>query len=103
MIGGVPAVAGKQPHGGFPAQTAIVFAQSFEQLRAEHHIAIPATFAALHMNYVAATICICDLQPGEFGAPEACGIEGHEQRALKRRGRGFDETVDFLRLRMEGR
>src|SRR3984885_4067502 len=96
MIGGVPAVAGKQPHGGFPAQTAIVLAQRFEQIRAQHHIAIPAAFAALHVNYVAATVYIRDLQPGEFGAPEACRIEGHEQSALKGRGRGFDETVDFL-------
>jgi hypothetical protein len=30
MIGGVPAVAGKQPHSRFPAQTAIVLAQGFK-------------------------------------------------------------------------
>jgi hypothetical protein len=59
-------------------------------------VAIPAAFAALDVNYVAAAVYIRDLQPGEFGASEACGIEGHEQSALKRRGRGFDETVNFL-------
>jgi hypothetical protein len=48
------------------------------------------------MNYVAAAVDICDLQPGQFGAPETCGIEGHEQSSLEGRGRGFDETVDFL-------
>ena len=65
-------------------------------MRAQHHIAILAAFAALHVNYVAATVYIRDFQPGQFGAPESCGIEGHEQSALKRRRRGFDETVDFL-------
>jgi hypothetical protein len=83
-------------HGRFPAQTAKVLAQRFEQIRAQHDIPILAAFAALHVNHVAATVYIRDLQPGEFGAPEACGMEGHEQSALKRRGRGFDETVDFF-------
>jgi hypothetical protein len=30
MIGGVPAVAGEQPHGGFTPETAPVLAQGFE-------------------------------------------------------------------------
>jgi len=34
MIGGVPAVAGKQPNGGFAPEAAPVVAQGFQQIRA---------------------------------------------------------------------
>ena len=96
MIGGVPAVAGKQPHGGFPPETAPVLAQGFEQILAEHDVAIFPALAALHVDHVARTVDIGDLQAGQFGATETCGIQRHQQSALERRRGGFDKTVDFL-------
>lgn len=51
---------------------------------------------ALDVDDAAAAVYVRDLQAGQFGAPQARGIEGHQQGALKRRGCGFDETVDFF-------
>jgi len=48
------------------------------------------------VDHVARTINIRDLQAGQFGATKAGGIKCHQQRALERRGRGFDEAVYFL-------
>jgi len=96
MIGSVPAVAREQPDIGFTPQAPEVLAQGFEQIPAEHDIAIFAALAALDVDHVARTVDVGDLQAGQFGAPEACGIKRHQQSALERRGGGFDETVDFL-------
>src|SRR6266853_6269617 len=96
MIGSVPAVAGEQPDDRFTPETAPVLAQGFEQILAEHNIAIFAALATLHMNYVAGTVDVRDLETSQFGTTETRGIQRHQQSALERRGSGFDETVDFL-------
>src|SRR5579872_5148425 len=96
MIGSVPTVAGEQPDGGFTPETAPVLTQSFQQILTEHDIAIFAALATLHMDYVAGTVDIRDLEMSQFGTTETSGIKRHEQSALERSGSGFDETVDFL-------
>src|ERR1700674_5885464 len=96
MIGSVPAVAGEQPDGGFTPETAPVFTQSFQQILTEHDIAILAALASLHMDYVAGTVNVGDLEISQFGATQTGGIKRHQQNALERTGSGFDETVDFL-------
>src|ERR1019366_8579972 len=77
-------------------ETVPVLAQGFEQILAEHDIAILAALSTLHVDHVARTIDIRDLQAGQFGTTEPCGIKRHQQRALERRGRRFDEVVYFL-------
>src|SRR5882724_355840 len=96
MIGGVPAVAGEYPDGWFTPQAAPVFAQGCEQILAEHNITILPALTTLHVDDAPRTIDVGDLQANQFGASETGGIKCHEQGALKRRGGGFDETVDLL-------
>ena len=96
MIASVPAVAGEQPDGGFTPEIAPVLAQGFQQVLAEHDIAILAALATLHMNYVAGTIDVRDLEISQFGTTETRGLERHQQSALERRRSSFDEAVNFL-------
>src|SRR5947207_4564485 len=56
MIGGVPAVAGEQPDGGFTPETAPVLTQGLEQVRTQHDIAVLPALAALHVDHVARAI-----------------------------------------------
>ena len=77
MVGRVPTVAREQPHGGFLPQVAIVFSQSFEKIRTQHDVAISAAFAALDVNYIAPTVYIRDLQPGQFGPAKPGTIKRH--------------------------
>ena len=79
----MPAVAGKQPDCRFPAQTAIVVPQHFQQVRAEHDIAIFAAFASLDMDHHALTVDVRDLQMRQFGTPQASGIQGHQESAVE--------------------
>jgi hypothetical protein len=83
MVGSVPAIAGKQPHLRFPAQTAIVFAQSFEQ------IWLSITSRPCGLRRPAREIrwrpCLMrDFQAGQFGPPDACGIECPKKNSLER-------------------
>ena len=69
----MPAVAGEEPDGGSTPETAPVLTQSFQQILTEHDIAILAALATLHMNYVAGTVDVRDLQVGQFGTTETGG------------------------------
>jgi len=61
-------VTGKQPIGGLAFQPAPVDAQSIEQLRAEHDIAVLTALAAPNMNDHAPTVDIAGLQVRHFCA-----------------------------------
>src|SRR5215813_9075560 len=62
VVGGMPTVAGKEPAAGFSWQPAPVLAQFFQQLRAEHDIAVFAALSSGDMNYHALAVDIADLQ-----------------------------------------
>jgi len=49
IIGGVPPAAGEQPV-VLPGQSAIVLAEFFEQVRAEHDVAVLTALAAANVN-----------------------------------------------------
>src|SRR5580658_5851136 len=70
----VPAVAGKQPLPGLAPEAAPVDAQLFEQLRAEHDIAVLAALALPDMNDHPLAVDVADLQVGRFCAACAGGI-----------------------------
>ena len=61
LIAAVPAIAGKQPDAGFFLQTSPVGAEFVEQNRAEHHVAVLATLAALDVNHHSSAIDVADL------------------------------------------
>jgi len=79
----MPSVARKQPVGWLAPETAPIRAQFLEQLRAEHDVAVLAALAFADMNDHPLTVDIADLQMRCFCATCACGIERHEQNAVK--------------------
>src|ERR1700756_3133631 len=83
VIPGMPAVTGKEPVAGFSPQPAPVLAQFVEQLGTEHDISIYATFAALDVDHHALAVDIAEFQTRQLGAPQASGVEGHEQSAME--------------------
>jgi hypothetical protein len=80
-----------------------VLAQGFEQFLAEHDIAIFPAFAALHVDHVARTVDVRNLQTSQLGPTESCGIKRHQQSALERRGAASIRLFTSSRLRMDGR
>lgn len=77
-VGGRP--AGKQPRAG-SAQAPPV-PQHLEQIRREHHIAIPLAFALLDANHHAVTVDIAGAEPNRFGDPEASGVARRQDRSV---------------------
>ena len=71
---GVPAVAGKESLLWLAPESAPVCAQFFEELRAEHDIAIPAALALSDMNHHPLAVDVADLQVGSFCATCAGGV-----------------------------
>src|SRR5262249_23261196 len=59
---GMPTVAGKEPVGGCSWQPAPVLAQFFEQLGAEHDVAVFAAFPSADMNHHALAVDVADFQ-----------------------------------------
>src|ERR1019366_1676119 len=98
MAGCVPAVAGKQPLLRLAPETAPVSAQLFEQLRAEHYIAVLASLALPDVNHHPLAVDVADLQVGRFCAACAGGIERHQKDAMKGGVRGVDQARDLLLL-----
>src|SRR5487761_1299761 len=96
LAGCVPAVAGKQPLLGLAPETSPVGAQLFEQLRAEHDVAILAALALANMNHHTLAVDIADLQVGGFRAACAGGIHRHQQDAMKRCIRRLNQSRDFF-------
>ena len=76
VFGCVVYSAGEEPFRGFVS--APVFAQSFEQLRAEHDLSILAAFARPDADDHPLTVDVAYLETGEFGAANAGRIQGHE-------------------------
>src|SRR5437660_1640973 len=89
-------VAGKQPSAGFAVVETPLGAECQEEFGTEHDIPIFAPLAALDMHHHALTVDVADFQVGQLGAPDAGGVEGHEQDAFTRSARGTDELCDFF-------
>src|ERR1700746_4107468 len=92
----MPTVAGKKTVTGFPPQTTPVVAQFFEQLGAEHDIAVFAAFSSADVNHHALAVDIADLQVGYLSTAQAGSVERHEQSAMEGSVGGIDESGDFL-------
>jgi DNA-binding transcriptional LysR family regulator len=58
-------------------------AQKFEQLRREHHVAVPVPFALLDPQRHALTADVGHLQMGDLGNPEACAVGDAERGFVK--------------------
>ena len=93
---GMPSVAGKQPVRWLVPEPAPIDAQRIEQLRAEHDIAVLATFAAPDMDDHPLAVDIADLQVRHFCATCARGIQRHQQDAMKGKLCRVDQTRDFF-------
>src|SRR5947208_15962344 len=83
LIAAVPAISGKQPDTGSFAQPPPVCAEFFEQYRAEHDVAILATFAALDVENHALAVHVADLQASQLRVANARRVESHEHGAIK--------------------
>src|SRR6201984_239688 len=95
-IGSMPAVAGKEPVAGFSPQPTPVLAQFFEQLGAEHDIAVFATLSSADMDHHALAVDIADLQVCYLSTPQTSSVERHEQSAMEGSASGVDESCDFF-------
>ena len=87
LIAAVPAIPGKQPDTGSFAQPSPVRTEFFEQDRAEHHVAVLATLAALDVENHALAVHVADLQASQLGVPNASRVES--LRGSVRRASGF--------------
>jgi Protein kinase domain len=96
LIAAVPAIPGKQPDTGSFAQPSPVCAEFFEQDRAEHHVAILATLAALDVENHALAVHVADLQASQLRVPNASRVESHEHGAIKGSRSGVDELPYLL-------
>ena len=96
LIAAVPAIPWKQPDTGSFAQPPPVRAQFFEQDRAEHHVAILATLAALDVENHALAVHVADLQASQLRIANASGVESHEHGAIKVGRSGVDELPYFF-------
>jgi len=91
-----------------------VRAQFVEQDRAEHHVAILATLAALDVNDHALAVHVADFQASQLGVADSGGVESHEHGAIEGSRSGVDklryffltenrgQAVAFLRIRSVG-
>jgi len=96
LIAAVPAIPWKQPDTGSVAQPPPVRAQFVEQDRAEHHVTVLATLAALDVNDHALAVHVADLQASQLRVADAGGVESHEHGAIKGSRSGVDELGYFL-------
>ena len=114
LIAAMPTIAGKQPDAGFSTRAPPVRAQFVEQDRAEHHVAILATLAALDVNDHALAVHVADFQASQLGVADSGGVESHEHGAIEGSRSGVDklryffltenrgQAVAFLRIRSVG-
>src|ERR1017187_9345509 len=103
MAGCVPSVARKEPLLGLEPESAPVGAQLFEQLRAEHDIAVLASLALPDMDHHPLAVDVADLQVGRFRAACAGGIHRHQQDAMKGRIRRLNQSRDFFLTEYPGK
>src|SRR6201984_1042144 len=96
VIRSMPTIAGKEPVAGFSQQPTPVLAQFFEQLGAEHDIAVFATLSSADMDHHALAVDIADLQVCYLSTPQTSSVERHEQSAMEGSASGIDESCDFF-------
>src|ERR1035441_7234807 len=99
----MPAVAGEEPLLGLAPESAPVDAQLFEQLRAEHDIAVLAALALPDMDHHPLAVYVADLQVGRFRAACAGGIHRHQQDAMKGGIRRLNQSRDFFLAEYPGK
>src|ERR1700693_654258 len=92
----MPTVTGKEPVAGFSPQPKPVLAQFFEQLGAEHDIAVFAALSYPDMNHHALAVDIVDLQVCYLSTSQSGSVERHEQSAVEGSASGIDESCDFF-------
>jgi hypothetical protein len=56
----------------------LISTEFLEQLRAEHHIAISASLAALDVDHHALAVDVADFQVCQLGVPGSGGVERHQ-------------------------
>src|SRR5713226_3027788 len=66
VVGCVPAIAWEQPHLRFSSQTAPMLSECFQQLGAEHEVAVLAALSALYVNHHSLAVNVADLQMRQF-------------------------------------
>ena len=71
-------------------------AQFLEQDRAEHDVAVFATFAFLDVNHHPTAVNVADLQTSQLRIPNSGRVKSHEYGAVKRSGSGIDELCYFF-------
>src|SRR5258708_2093475 len=96
LIAGMTTITRKQPHARFSSQPVPVLPEFVEQLCAEQHIAVFATFTALDVDDHALTVDVTYFQTREFGTAESGGVERHQQSAMQRRASRIDEPRNFF-------
>src|ERR1035438_9290817 len=96
MAGCVPAIAGEEPLLRLAPESAPVGTQFFEQLRAEHDIAVPAALALSDMDHHPLAVDVTDLQMSRFCAACTGGIHRHQQDAMKGCIRRLNQSRDFF-------
>jgi hypothetical protein len=96
LISAVPAIAWKQLGNRSLAQTVTMGTEFFEQLRAEHDIAILASLATLDANHHPLAVDIAGFQVCQFRATCSGGLEGHQQSAMVRSQSRVDELGNFF-------
>ena len=87
-------LAGKQPD--LRPRRLPPFAQELEQLRRQHHIAIPLSLALLDPERHAPTVDVGHLQVRDLGHPEAGAVGDAERGLVLEARRGLEETRHLL-------
>ena len=73
-----------------------------EQLRRQHHVAIPLSLALLDPEHHALAVDVGHLQVGDFGHPEACAVGDAERGLVLEARRGLEERATSSWLRTTG-
>jgi hypothetical protein len=73
----------------------------FKQFRAEHHVAVFASLAALDVNDHPLAVDIAELQLRHLAVPGTGGVEGHQQSAMENSGGRSDELRNFFLTQQE--
>ena len=79
-----------------------MLSKCFEQIGAEHHIAVLASLAALDVNHHALAVDIADLEMSQLRASKPRGVERHQDGSVNQRRRAFDEAVHLLGAQNDG-
>ena len=81
---------------GFSWQTPPVLSQRFQQLGAEHDVAILAALSTLDVKDHSPAVDVADLQTRQLGSAHSGRVERHQDGAIEQSGRRIDPLRDFL-------